>query len=95
MEFNVTKPPFHDINVRKALNDAINKDDVTQTALDGLGEPARVPLPPSIWGYCHGIKDYGPGHDPSRGSNRAGSQRTTACCRRTALRGRSRQWRER
>jgi peptide/nickel transport system substrate-binding protein len=66
MEFNVTRAPFDDINVRKALNYAINKDDVMQTALDGLGELAYGPLPPSIWGYWDGIKDYAPGFDPER-----------------------------
>lgn len=66
MEFNVTRPPFDDINVRKAMNYAINKDDVMQTALDGLGELAYGPLPPSIWGYWDGIKDYAPGFDPAR-----------------------------
>lgn len=51
LEFNVTKPPFDDLTVRRAMNYAIDKNQVLQVALQGLGVPAYGPLPPSIWGY--------------------------------------------
>jgi len=66
MEFNVTKSPFDDITVRQAMNYAINKEDVLQTGLDGLGEIAYGPLPPSIWGYWEGIEDYAPSYNPDK-----------------------------
>jgi len=66
MEFNVTKEPFSDPRVRRALNYAIEKKSVLQIGLEGLGEVAYGPLPPSIWGYWEGIKDYAPKYDPAK-----------------------------
>lgn len=66
MEFNVTKEPFSDIRVRRALNYAVEKNSVLQIGLEGLGEIAYGPLPPSIWGYWDGIKEYAPKYDPAK-----------------------------
>ena len=66
MEFNITKAPFNDIHVREALNYAVNKQAVVQVALKGLGVPAYGILPPSIWGYWAGIKQYAPHYDPAK-----------------------------
>jgi len=66
MEFNVTREPFSDIRVRRALNYAIEKKSVLEIGLEGLGQIAYGPLPPSIWGYWEGIKDYAPPYDPGR-----------------------------
>lgn len=65
MEFNVTKEPFNDVRVRRAFNHAIEKNSVLQIGLEGLGEIADGPLPPSIWGYWDGIKEYAPKYDPA------------------------------
>ncbi|MDR7545162.1 MAG: ABC transporter substrate-binding protein [Armatimonadota bacterium] len=65
MEFNVTREPFNDLRVRRALNHAIEKKSILQIALEGLGEVAHGPLPPSIWGYWEGIVGYAPGYDPA------------------------------
>lgn len=65
MEFNVTKEPFNDLRVRRALNYAVEKKSILQIALEGLGEVASGPLPPSIWGYWEGVTTYAPGYDPA------------------------------
>src|SRR3989442_1808406 len=66
LEFNVTKEPFSDARVRRALNYAIEKNSVLQIGLEGLGEVAYGPLPPSIWWYWDGIKEYAPKYDPAK-----------------------------
>ena len=66
LEFNTTKEPFSDIKVRRAMNYAINKDVLVKVALEGQGEAAYGPLPPSIWGYWPGIVDYAPHYDPGK-----------------------------
>lgn len=60
LEFNTTKAPFDDLRVRQALNYAIAKEPIVRIALQGLGEVACGPLPPSISGYWDGICDYAP-----------------------------------
>ena len=37
--FNLKKAPFNDVNVRQAINYAIDKDEVIKGVLLGLGEP--------------------------------------------------------
>ena len=66
LEFNTTKEPFSDIKLRRAMNYAINKDVLVKVALEGQGEAAYGPLPPSIWGYWPGIVNYAPHYDPGK-----------------------------
>ncbi|MGV8952084.1 MAG: ABC transporter substrate-binding protein, partial [Cypionkella sp.] len=51
---NVTMPPFDKLEVRKAVNMAINKDRIVQI-INGRAVVANQPLPPSMPGYT---KDY-------------------------------------
>ena len=44
--FNLKKEPFNDINVRRAINYAIDKDEVIKGVLLGLGEPVASPYKP-------------------------------------------------
>jgi peptide/nickel transport system substrate-binding protein len=46
---NHDREPFGDIEVRKALNYAVNKDQIIQTVLFGNAEPAQSLLPKMLW----------------------------------------------
>ncbi len=54
---NVTKPPFDKLEVRKAVNMAVNKDRIVQI-INGRAVPATQPLPPSMPGYTKDYKGY-------------------------------------
>ena len=46
---NHLREPFDDVNVRKAINYAVNKDQIIQTVLFGNAEPAQSLLPKMLW----------------------------------------------
>ena len=50
---NVTIPPLDNVNVRRAINMAINKERIVQI-INGRAVPATQPLPPSMPGYTAG-----------------------------------------
>jgi ABC-type transport system substrate-binding protein len=54
---NVTTPPLDNVNVRKAINMAINKDRIIQI-INGRAVAANQPLPPSMPGYTADYKGY-------------------------------------
>ncbi|MFZ3581748.1 ABC transporter substrate-binding protein [Loktanella sp. DJP18] len=54
---NVTTPPLDQVEVRRAINMAINKDRITQL-INGRAVPATQPLPPSMPGYTEGYAGY-------------------------------------
>lgn len=64
LEFNITQAPFDNANVRRAMNHAINKQDVLDAAVEGYGEIANGFLSPSIPMYWDGIAEYAPVYDP-------------------------------
>ena len=49
--------PFDNVDVRKAVNMAINKERITQV-INGRAVPATQPLPPSMPGYTEGYEGY-------------------------------------
>ncbi|WP_134704069.1 ABC transporter substrate-binding protein [Ammoniphilus sp. YIM 78166] len=56
--FNTKKPPFDNPKVRQALSHAVNKEALIKAFYAGLAEPAKNPMPPSLFGYNDAIQDY-------------------------------------
>ena len=54
---NVTLAPFDKVEVRRAVNMAINKDRIVQI-INGRAVPATQPLPPSMPGYTENFAGY-------------------------------------
>jgi dipeptide transport system substrate-binding protein len=57
LAYNVTKKPFDDVRVRKAVNMAINKKAIIDGVFLGTAIPAKNPLPPSMSAYNDAVKD--------------------------------------
>ncbi len=56
---NLENESLKDINVRKALNLAINKEAIIQANLQGEGMPVYGPIPPTMFGYDLNVEKYG------------------------------------
>ncbi len=57
--YNLQNPLFSDKRVRQAITSAINKDEIVQGALLGMGQIAHGPYKPGTWAYNPGVKDLG------------------------------------
>ncbi|MBF0408912.1 MAG: ABC transporter substrate-binding protein [Candidatus Riflebacteria bacterium] len=62
---NNEKPPFNDVNTRKALNYLINRDSIINAVFKGRGKIARGSIPPGILGYSD--KQSGYDFNPEKG----------------------------
>jgi dipeptide transport system substrate-binding protein len=57
LAYNTTQPPFDKVEVRKALNMAVNKEAIVEAVFAGMAEVAKNPIPPTMWSYNESIKD--------------------------------------
>ena len=55
--YNVEKGPLGKLEVRQALDMAINKDAILQAVYQGAGTKATNPMPPTQWSYNDQLKD--------------------------------------
>jgi len=55
--YNVTKKPYDDVRVRKAMNMAMNKKAIVEAVYLSTGVAAKNPIPPTQWSYNDSIKD--------------------------------------
>lgn len=64
--YNTAKAPFDNPVVRQALSHAIDKDEIVEIALGGVGQAADAPLAPSLPGYDASLEASAIGYDPSK-----------------------------
>ncbi len=79
--FNCQKAPFDEPAVRQALSHAVNKEEIVQVALGGLGQVADAPLPPTLPGYSAELRSHALAYDPAQAEallQEAGFQRDAA-----------------
>jgi dipeptide transport system substrate-binding protein len=64
LAFNVQKPPFDKVEVRRAVAHALNREYYLKAIYQGTATLAKNPLPPTVWGADPGTKDYD--YDPAK-----------------------------
>jgi len=59
LSLNNERKPLADPRVRQAISRAIDRPAIVRDILGGHGQPARNPLPPSVWGFSTRTKELG------------------------------------
>ncbi|WP_419195850.1 ABC transporter substrate-binding protein [Ensifer adhaerens] len=62
LAMNTLVAPFDKLEVRRAINMAIDRKAIVDSVYQGMGEMAQSVLPPTMWGYNGSIDGYG--YDP-------------------------------
>jgi peptide/nickel transport system substrate-binding protein len=64
LAMNMRHAPFDKLEVRRAVNHAINKENLVKLLYRGLAEVAKNPIPPGMWVYNDEVQDYA--YDPDQ-----------------------------
>jgi peptide/nickel transport system substrate-binding protein len=64
--FNTSKKPWDNVDLRRALSYAVNREEVVQLAYNGQATPLYQPLPPTIYGYNPDLDATGYHYDPDK-----------------------------
>jgi peptide/nickel transport system substrate-binding protein len=59
LQFNATKEPFNTKELRQAVCEALDRDQILKVVNFGVGQIAQGPIPPSSWAYDANYKPYG------------------------------------
>jgi peptide/nickel transport system substrate-binding protein len=77
IEFNTAKPPFNNLQARKAFVQLINRPAMVKAALGGLGQAIYGPLSPGIPYYDKAAGKSMPKYDPAAAANTINSLHAT------------------
>ncbi|RLC04572.1 MAG: ABC transporter substrate-binding protein [Deltaproteobacteria bacterium] len=59
LSFNHTKEPWKsNVNLRKAIAHGINRKAIVDNIYQGMGQVAKNPIPPTMWGYNKSVPGY-------------------------------------
>ena len=59
LSFNHTKEPWKsNVNLRKAIAHAINRKAIVDNIYQGMGQVAKNPIPPTMWGYNENVPGF-------------------------------------
>jgi len=59
LSFNHTKEPWKsNVHLRRAIGHAINRKAIVDNIYQGMGQVAKNPIPPTMWGYNHDIPGF-------------------------------------
>lgn len=67
--FNLEIPVLQDVNVRRAVNYAIDKEVLVETVFSGYATPANSPITPTSFGYWKGLYDAAYAYDPEKANS--------------------------
>jgi peptide/nickel transport system substrate-binding protein len=59
--FNLTRRPFDDVRVRRAINHAINREEIVNFVMGGIGRISDAPISPGVFGHTRiGVYAHNP-----------------------------------